>query len=97
VASVSIEQLASQAEKEGVTLAEMISKHMSAEEIDRTQAEIHAELARNYTSIEDFMQDIESSSFLNLAVLSEEELRDLQEEVVLSLSDSCGVVAEQHA
>ena len=97
MASITIEQLASQAEKEGVTLAEMITKYMSAEDLDRTQAEIHAELARNYMSIEGFMQEIESASPLNLAGLSEDELLDLQEEVVLSLSDSCGIAAEEDA
>ncbi|OGS52375.1 MAG: hypothetical protein A3K75_05205 [Euryarchaeota archaeon RBG_13_61_15] len=97
MASVGIEQLASQAEKEGVTLAEMITRHMSMEDIDRAQAVIHAELASNYSSIEDFMQNLEPSSPLNLAGMSEEELLDLQEEVVLSLSDSSGIVAEEEA
>jgi len=97
VASIGIEQLASQAEKEGVTLAEMITKHMSMEDIDRAQSVIHAELASNYSSIEDFMQGLEPSSPLNLAGMSEEELLGLQEETMLSLSDSSCIVAEEEA
>ena len=95
VTSVSIERLASQAEEEGITLAEMITRRMSAEDIDEAQAAIHAELARNYTSIEDFMLNLEPASPANLADLSEEELFDLREETVLSLSDIRGPTAEE--
>ncbi len=48
----------SQAEKEGVTLAEVLTRTLSAKDLDEAQANLAEELSSNYRSIEDFMSDV---------------------------------------
>jgi len=48
----------SQAEKEGVTLAEIIAREMSLEEMELAQDALAAHLSDNYESIRDFMSDV---------------------------------------
>ncbi len=50
--------LVSQAEEEGITLAEVISRTMTKKEMDRAQKKINTELAENYGRIGDFMSGI---------------------------------------
>jgi len=72
-----IMELVSQAENEGITLAEMISRTMSSEQIDSAKAELSEELSLNYGNIEDFMSDVEVPSLDEIESLSEDLLTDL--------------------
>jgi len=62
MASVTLVELASQAEKEGITLAEIISRALDPRELDLMQAELADELSENYRNIEGFMSGIEVPS-----------------------------------
>lgn len=55
-------EMVSQAEKEGVSLAVMIAREMTAEEMDAAQLELASELSTRYTSIKHFMADVEVPS-----------------------------------
>jgi len=59
-------ELASQAEKEGVSLGELLARDMSSDEIDAVQAELEVEIAESYRRISDFMQDVEIPSIDDL-------------------------------
>jgi len=72
-----IMELVSQAENEGITLAEMISRTMSSEQIDSAKAELSDELSHNYGNIEEFMSDVEVPSLDEIESLSEDLLTDL--------------------
>lgn len=64
-------ELAGQAEKEGITLAEVISRTLDPRELDLMQAQLADELSENYRNIEDFMSDIEVPSLGELMNLEE--------------------------
>ncbi len=66
--------LVSQAETEGVTLAEVISRTLDPRELDLMQAELADELSENYRNIEGFMSGIEVPSLEDL--MSSEEARE---------------------
>jgi len=51
-------RLVSQAEKEGVTLAEVIAREMSSEEMDLAQDALAAHMDDTYERIRDFMSDV---------------------------------------
>lgn len=59
-------ELASQAEKEGISLGELLVREMTPDEIDAAQAELAGEIAEGYRSISDFMQDVEIPSIDSL-------------------------------
>jgi len=71
MASVTLAELASQAEKEGITLAEVISRTLNPRELDLMQAELADELSENYRNIEGFMSCIEVPSIGELMSLEE--------------------------
>ena len=71
MASVTLVELASQAEKEGITLAEIISRALDPRELDLMQAELADELSENYRNIEEFMSGIEVPSIGELMNLEE--------------------------
>ena len=71
MARVTLVELASQAEKEGITLAEVISRTLDPRELDLMQAELADELSENYRNIEDFMSGIEVPSLGELMNLEE--------------------------
>ena len=71
MASVTLVELASQAEKEGITLAEVISRTLDPRELDLMQAELADELSENYRNIEGFMSGIEVPSIGELMNLEE--------------------------
>jgi hypothetical protein len=54
--------MVSQAEKEGVSLAVLISRELTVEEMDTAQEELARELDSNFESISSFMADIEVPS-----------------------------------
>ncbi|MEM0343915.1 MAG: hypothetical protein QXJ32_02855 [Thermoplasmata archaeon] len=51
-------RLISQAEREGVTLAEVIAREMSPEEMDLAQDALAAQIDGNYESIRGFMSGV---------------------------------------
>lgn len=55
-------ELASQAEKEGISLGELLARDMTSDEIEAVQAELACEIAEGYRGISDFMQDVEIPS-----------------------------------
>lgn len=71
MASMTLVELAGQAEKEGITLAEVISKTLDQRELDLIQAELADELSENYRNIEGFMSGIEVPSIGELMNLEE--------------------------
>jgi hypothetical protein len=71
MAGMTLVELASQAEKEGITLAEVISRTLDPRELDLMQAQLADELSENYRNIEDFMSGIEVPSLGELMNLEE--------------------------
>jgi hypothetical protein len=71
MAGMTLVELAGQAEKEGITLAEVISRTLDPRELDLMQAELADELSENYRNIEDFMSGIEVPSLGELMNLEE--------------------------
>jgi hypothetical protein len=71
MAGMTLVELASQAEKEGITLAEVISRTLDSRELDLMQAQLADELSENYRNIEDFMSGIEVPSLGELMNLEE--------------------------
>jgi len=71
MAALEVGELVSQAEKEGVTLAEMIYRTLTPEQIDEMQSGVCIELASNYGKIERFMHDIKVPSLDELMGLDE--------------------------
>jgi len=71
MARVTLVELASQAEKEGITLAEVISKTLDPRELDLMQTELADELSENYRNIEGFMSGVEVPSLGELMNLEE--------------------------
>lgn len=51
-------ELVSQAEEEGITLAAMVSREMSAEEMDLAQLDLTSRLSENFSKIENFMSEV---------------------------------------
>lgn len=71
MARVTLVGLASQAEKEGITLAEVMSRTLDPRELDLMQAELADELSENYRNIEEFMSGVEVPSLGELMNLEE--------------------------
>lgn len=71
MAGMTLVELAGQAEKEGITLAEVISRTLDPRELDLMQAQLADELSENYRNIEDFMSGIEVPSLGELMNLEE--------------------------
>lgn len=59
-------ELASQAEREGITLGELLARDMTSDEMEAVQAELASEIVEGYRDISDFMQDVEVPSIDDL-------------------------------
>jgi hypothetical protein len=70
-------ELVSQAEAEGVTLAEMISRTWSPAQIARAQAKLAKQISSNYRSIEGFMSGIKIPSIEEILALEESDQFEL--------------------
>jgi len=70
---VTLVELVSQAEKEGITLAEIISRTLNPEELDLIQSNLENELSENYRRIENFMGEVEVPSLTELMDLDTSE------------------------
>ena len=74
MAALEVGELVSQAENEGVTLAEMISRTLTPGQMDEMQSGLRIELASNYGKIEGFMRDVKVPSLDEL--MGPDELTD---------------------
>jgi hypothetical protein len=83
-------ELVSQAEREGVTLAAMMSKEMSSGEMELVQRDLIARLNDNYSKIERFMAEVTVPSMDQILADRDGILPDLDNNVVSALSDEEG-------
>ena len=83
-----IDELVSQAEREGVALAEIINRELGPKDIDSMQRFLSEELSKNYKAIEHFMSDIEIPGTYDFSSMDEDSLCSLQEELRGFLSDA---------
>jgi len=77
-------ELVSQAEREGVTLAAMVSREISSEEMELIQEDLASRLSENYAKIENFMSEVNIPSMEE--ILSRRD--DLPTEIDLGLIDA---------
>lgn len=66
-------ELASQAEKEGITLGEILARELRPDEMDSIQAELESEISEAYRDISAFMEDVEVPSIDELLQLGPED------------------------
>ena len=90
-----LDELVSQADQNGVTLAEIMAKELSAGEIDRMQQYLRREMKDNYSAIEGFMQDIDVSGTYDFNSMNESELADLQTDLLEALSDAPALASSE--
>jgi hypothetical protein len=88
MSSCSMEDLVSQAEESGVTLAQVISAKLSANELNNLQDELRARIEDGYRSIAGFMEGVDVSSCVDFSSLPEDELAEMQHNIEAALSDS---------
>ncbi len=82
-----LDRLVSQADKNGVTLAEMMAKELSPGEIDRMQNYLRREMRENYEAIEEFMRDVDVPGNYDFSSMDESELSSLRDDLLEALSD----------
>lgn len=87
MAAYTLEDLVSQAESRGVTLAEVLSSELSAKDMDEMQQELGQRMSENYSSIEGFMAGVDIPSIADFSGLSMADLDEFQAEVLAALSD----------
>lgn len=74
---VSLADLVSQAEQEGTTLAEVISRTWSPKQMEHAQAELAREMSANYENIQGFMSDVHIPSIDEILALEESDQFEL--------------------
>ena len=83
-----LQNLVSQAEREGVTLAEILNRELGPGDLDKIQSFLSDEISRNYNAIEEFMRDVEVPGTYDFSSMDDDTLCDLQEELRSFLSDT---------
>ncbi len=83
-----LDKLVSQADREGIPLAEVIAKELSVNEIDRIGEFLRKEMSENYSAIEGFMRDIEVPGTYDFSSMADEQLDVIQEGILSALSDT---------
>ena len=83
-----LQKLVGQADEEGVPLAHILARELSADEIDHIEEYLKAEMSDNYAAIADFMTDIEVPGTYDFSSMDESRLDSLQREVICALSDT---------
>lgn len=83
-----LDRMVSQADQEGVTLAEVMARELSPSDMDRMQLYIREEMAASYTAIEEFMGCIEVTGTVDFTSMSDAELDEYQENLLSALSDA---------
>jgi len=91
-----IMELVSQAEREGITLAAMMSRKMSLEEMELVQDELASHLTDNYAKIENFMVGISIPSMEEMLSRRDDLLREVELGSLDLLSDD-GEIEEDGA
>jgi len=86
----SLEELVSQADREGVTLAEVIARSMTPRQMNTLQKGLTSEIKGNYAKISTFMDEVETSSMTEIEGMSIEELMGLRNEIMRGASDAPG-------
>ena len=86
----SLEELVSQADREGVTLAEVIARSMTPRQMNTLQKGLTSEIKSNYAKISTFMDEVETSSMTDIEGMSIEELMGLRNEIMRGVSDATG-------
>ena len=90
-----LQKLVSQAEEEGVPLAQVMARELSMDEIDSLGGFLKTEMDENYAAIADFMRDVDVSGSYDLSSMSEDQLDELQQELMFALSDAPRRVASE--
>ena len=83
-----LQRLVSQADDEGVPLAQVIARELTMDEMDSIGEHLRTEMSANYAAIEDFMRDIEVPGSYDFSSMNESQLDSLQEELMYALSDA---------
>lgn len=91
MAAYTIDDLVSQAEAGGCTLAEVMSSRLSADDLAGLQSELGRMIAENYRSIESFMSEVDVPSMADLSALSGDVLDELEHELKAALSDEAAL------
>ena len=90
-----LQKLVSQAEEEGVPLAQVMARELSMNEIDSLEGFLREEMNENYAAIADFMRDVDVSGSYDFSSMSEDQLDELQQELMYALSDAPRHVASE--
>jgi hypothetical protein len=90
-----LDKLVSQAEKTGVTLAEVMARELEPGEIDRMQQYLRREMKENYLAIEGFMRDIDVPGTYDFSSMDDTELSNLQEDLLEALSDTAPLAVSE--
>ena len=83
-----LDRMVSQAEEEGVTLAEVMARDLSPSDMDRMEQYLHKEMADNHAAIEEFMSCIEVTGTFDFSSMSDTELDEIQQSLRSALSDA---------
>jgi uncharacterized protein YlaN (UPF0358 family) len=87
VTFANLDALVSQADQEGKTLAEILTRRLSSKELNRLQKDITKRIQANYESIASFLSDVEVPSIPDFASMTEEQLTGFEKDVQFALSD----------
>ena len=68
---VSLADLVSQAEQEGITLAEVISRTWNPKQMERAQADLAKEMSANFRDIEGYMSEVKIPSIDEILALED--------------------------
>jgi hypothetical protein len=90
-----LDKLVSQADKKGVTLAEVMATELSPGEIDRMQQYLRGEMKENYIAIESFMRDIDVPGTYDFSSMDDSQLSILQENILEALSDTAPLAVSE--
>ena len=83
-----LDRMVSQADLEGVTLAEIMARELSPSDMDQMQQYIRKEMAVSQEAIEGFMGCIEVTGTFDFTSMSDAELDEYQENLLSALSDT---------
>jgi len=87
VTSPDVSELVRMAEAERLTLAEVISRELTPEQIDSLQGTVSLDLTHNFESISDFMVDVHVPSSDELLTITPEQEWSLRQELQDILSE----------
>lgn len=83
-----LDRMVSQADREGITLAEVMARDLSSGDMDRMEQYLNREMAENYAAIDEFMSCIEITGTFDFSSMSDAELDEVQQNLRSALSDA---------